>query len=310
MVPRHTVQALEALAHVRSSGSQIDSRCSSPAEHAQTPSSTRTNCSRAPVSNPRPTSIRRPPLSTTASALPVAAMGAGAWPETSTASRALRPAGACRARRFRYRLRLLNDKPRSRQNSLRLNPLDSYSAINCSTSCRLRRRRISNTCFSFMSLLHHQFHHSNRWFPLTLTLQGRECKLKYRFFAARDNLLYLAATGTLPQNDMVFKVFYRVMNTYIAELDAFTIVSFMKASLAVKSELEKENQQRLIEGLRRSDPRVQAVVDEFIHIVMDALRYNSPMLNLVLAFARHCTRMFSLLRKLRRFKAPVYDTDR
>src|SRR6202162_521448 len=169
MVPRHTVQALEALAHVRSSGSQIDSRCSSPAEHAQTPSSTRTNCSRAPVSNPRPTSIRRPPLSTTASALPVAAMGAGAWPETSTASRALRPAGACRARRFRYRLRLLNDKPRSRQNSLRLNPLDSYSAINCSTSCRLRRRRTSNTCFSLMSLLHHQFHHSNRWFPLTLT---------------------------------------------------------------------------------------------------------------------------------------------
>jgi hypothetical protein len=143
-----------------------------------------------------------------------------------------------------------------------------------------------------------------------LWLQGRECKLKYRFFAARDNLLYLAATGTLPQNDMVFKVFYRVMNTYIAELDAFTIVSFMKASLAVKSELEKENQQRLIERLRRSDPRVQAVVDEFIHIVMDALRYNSPMLNLILAFARHCTRMFSVLRKLRRFKAPVYDTYR
>jgi hypothetical protein len=36
-IPRYSVQALEALAHVRGSGSQIDSRCSSPAEHAQTP---------------------------------------------------------------------------------------------------------------------------------------------------------------------------------------------------------------------------------------------------------------------------------
>ncbi len=143
-----------------------------------------------------------------------------------------------------------------------------------------------------------------------LWLQGQECKLKYRFFAARDRLLYLAAIGTLQQNSMVFKVFYRAMNTYIAELGEFTIVSFMRASLAVKSELEKENQQRLVDGLRRSDPEVQAVVDEFIHIVMDALRYNSPTLNLVLAFAHHCSRLYSFLRKLRRFRAPVYETYR
>jgi FSR family fosmidomycin resistance protein-like MFS transporter len=56
-----------------------------------------------------------------------------------------------------------------RQKSIRLNPLDSYSAINCSTSCRLRRCRTSTTCFSFMPLLHHQFRRLNRWFPLTLT---------------------------------------------------------------------------------------------------------------------------------------------
>ena len=39
-----------------------------------------------------------------------------------------------------YRLSVLNDNPRSRQNSFRLNPLDSYSATNCSTSYRLRKR--------------------------------------------------------------------------------------------------------------------------------------------------------------------------
>jgi hypothetical protein len=141
-------------------------------------------------------------------------------------------------------------------------------------------------------------------------LQGQESKLKYRFFCVRDRLLYLAATEVLPQNSMVFKVFYKAMNTYITELDAFTIVSFMQASIAVKSSLEKENQERLVDGLRRSDPQVQAVVNEFIHIVMHALRYNSPMLNLILAFARHCTRLYSFLRKLRKFDAPVYDTYR
>src|ERR1019366_4207353 len=104
-IPRHAVKALEALAHVRGSGSQIDSRCPSPAEHAQTPSSTRTNCSRAPVSNPRPTSIPPPPRSPTANALPVAATGAGARPDPSTASNAFLPLGACRSRRLRYRPR-------------------------------------------------------------------------------------------------------------------------------------------------------------------------------------------------------------
>src|ERR1035441_2321734 len=172
-IPRHTVQALEALAHVRGSGGQIDSRCPSPAEHAQTPSSTRTNCSSAPGSNPRPTSIRRPPRSTTANALPVAAIAAGARPDTSTASNPLLPVGACRSRRLRYRPRVLNPTPRSRQNSIRLNPLDSYSATICSTSCRFRRRRTAHTCSSFMPLLHHETHCGNRWDGLTLTLNLR-----------------------------------------------------------------------------------------------------------------------------------------
>src|ERR1039458_5049975 len=173
-IPRHTVQALEALAHVRGSGSQVDSRCSPKAEHAQIPSSTRTNCSSAPVSNPRPTSIRRPNRSTTANALPVAATGAGTRPDTSTASNALLPARACRFRRVRYRPRVLNASPRCRQNSFRFNPLDSNSATNCSTSCRLRRRRTTHTCSSFMLLLHHSIHYSNRWFPLTLTFHRPE----------------------------------------------------------------------------------------------------------------------------------------
>jgi hypothetical protein len=151
-------------------------------------------------------------------------------------------------------------------------------------------------------------------FVLKLRLDGRENELKYRFFAVRDKFLYLAATDVLPQSSMVFKVFYRAMNTYIAELDRFTIVSYLRASVAVKSELEKEDQRRLSESLRRCDPEVQLVVQEFIHVVMDALRHNSPMLNLVLVFASHWDSLFSFGRKVvQRFRGPrleVYSTYR
>jgi hypothetical protein len=141
-------------------------------------------------------------------------------------------------------------------------------------------------------------------------LQAREERHKYRLYAVRDKLLYLVASGHLSETSTVFKVFYRAMNTYAAEIDSLTIVSFFRASLAVKTELEKENQQRLSEAMRSASPEVQSVVDEFIRVVMDALRYNSPMLNLFLSTARHCGRFFKFLRSIKRFPVPVYDTYR
>jgi hypothetical protein len=129
-------------------------------------------------------------------------------------------------------------------------------------------------------------------------------------FAVRDRFLFLVATNVVSEKDMVFKVFYRAMNTYIRELDSVTIVSYMRASIAVKTELEKENQQRLSDALQRADPEVHAVVNEFFHAVMDALRYNSPMLSVLLALAHHCTRLWAFLRKLPRVQLPIYETYR
>jgi hypothetical protein len=143
-----------------------------------------------------------------------------------------------------------------------------------------------------------------------LLLHNHESKQKYRLFAVRDKLLLLAATDAISEKDMVFKVFYRAMNTYIKELDSVTIVSYMRASTAVKTELEKENLKRLSESLQRADPAVQAVVNDFFHVVMDALRYNSPMLSVLLALARHCTRLWAVMRKLPRFQLPIYETYR
>jgi hypothetical protein len=143
-----------------------------------------------------------------------------------------------------------------------------------------------------------------------LLLHNHESKQKYRLFAVRDEFLLLAATNVISEKDLVFKVFYRAMNTYIKELDSVTIVSYMRASTAVKTELEKENHKRLSESLQRADPEVQAVVNEFFHVVLDALRYNSPMLNILLALAHHCTRLWALMHKLPRVHLPIYETYR
>src|ERR1039458_7758267 len=59
-VARQTVEAFEALAHVRGPHRQIDPRRRPPAEHAQSRSSTLSNCAKVWASNPRPISIRRP----------------------------------------------------------------------------------------------------------------------------------------------------------------------------------------------------------------------------------------------------------
>ena len=144
----------------------------------------------------------------------------------------------------------------------------------------------------------------------TQLLQSHESKQKYRLFAVRDKLLYLVANGSLPETSMVFKVFYRAMNVYIAELESVTLVSFIRASLAAKTEIEKQNRERLRDALMRLSPEVHGVIDEFFHAVMDALRYNSPMLSLVLILAKHCSHLFCMIRKLRRFSVPVYDTYR
>ena len=141
-------------------------------------------------------------------------------------------------------------------------------------------------------------------------LQAREERHKYRLYAVRDKLVYLVASGQLSETSTVFKVFYRAMNTYAAAIDSLTIVSFFKASLAARTELEKENQQRLSAALKNASPEVQAVIDEFTRVVMDALRYNSPMLNLCLSAARHFGRFFKFVRSIRRFPVPVYDTYR
>lgn len=144
-------------------------------------------------------------------------------------------------------------------------------------------------------------------------IRSKETEMAYSLFACRDKLLYLVATGVLPETSMVFKVFYKAMNRFIAEVDSMTLVSFARASIVVRDELEKENRRKLLDSLDRADPAVQQVVDEFFESMMRALRHNSPMLTLALISASHCARAFELVRRMWKKILPnpsVYDTYR
>src|ERR1035437_206982 len=93
------VEASETLAHVRGPRRQIDPRRRTPAQHAQTRSSTPSNCAKVEASNPHPTSIRRPPANATAR--PLLARLVGSAPDTSTATQRLPDAAPPCACRFR-----------------------------------------------------------------------------------------------------------------------------------------------------------------------------------------------------------------
>src|ERR1035437_406861 len=178
-VTRQAVEAFEAFAHVRDPRRQIDPRRRPPAEHAQYRFSTPSNSTKVGASNPRPTSIRRPPGNATARPLPAPPSSAGRAADTSTPNQRFPPTHSPCARRFRERASVAKLSPCFRQNSTWLSPLASYSATNCSASARLRRRRTSPTCACSSTLpLHHGRRRLDRWVALTLTLEMSSTKAR------------------------------------------------------------------------------------------------------------------------------------
>src|ERR1700674_5164742 len=91
-VAHQSIETLETLAHIGGPRRQIDPGSRSHAKHAQPRSSTPSNCISVGLSNPHPTSIRRPPPSVIVKPLgvPLAIVA----PETSTLTQRLPPAAS------------------------------------------------------------------------------------------------------------------------------------------------------------------------------------------------------------------------
>jgi len=123
-------------------------------------SSTVSNRSSVPASNPRRTSIRRPLCDSTTnglSSLLTSRLGDGA---TSTGSIGPATDRDPPCTRRRYLSSVPTARPRWRQNSCRDNPLASYSATRDAASDRLRRLRTTPT--SLIDQVHHQMARRNR----------------------------------------------------------------------------------------------------------------------------------------------------
>jgi len=110
---------------------------------------------------------------------------------------------------------------------------------------------------------------------LVLLLKRREERDKFRLYAIRDKIIYLAATGELPQDGMVFKVFYNAVNASISEASALTVASLVQASMKAKTAVQQAKRERLMEAIQGSSPGTREAVEEFVTTMMDIVYSNS-----------------------------------
>lgn len=142
-----------------------------------------------------------------------------------------------------------------------------------------------------------------------LLWRRREERERFKLYAVRDKLIYLAATDALPQSSMVFKVFYNVVNVSISEVRNLNLASLVRASMAAKSALEKERQEALSAAINRAAPEVKEVIGEFGKVMMEIAYANSLGLRVFLHCARFAKRILDGSRmRLRPPKPAAYDT--
>jgi len=119
-----------------------------------------------------------------------------------------------------------------------------------------------------------------------LLLKKREEREKFRLYAIRDRLVYLSATGELPQGNMVFRVFYQAVNISISEANTLTVSSLIRASVKAKTALQQEKQEKLMESIQRASPEVRSVVEDFAVVMRDIVYSNSFGLRMFVQCAR------------------------
>ena len=107
-------------------------------------------------------------------------------------------------------------------------------------------------------------------------------KSRYKLYAFRDDLIYLAATHKIEQDSQLFRTFYEISNVFILNIKELKISNIIKASLKTKETLEhKMSVEVLIEQLQRSDPEVQERFIKFFKAMVEILLDNSLWLKLL-----------------------------
>ncbi|MEX2302973.1 MAG: hypothetical protein WD733_18655 [Bryobacterales bacterium] len=116
-----------------------------------------------------------------------------------------------------------------------------------------------------------------------MLIKSSEEQERFKLYKIRDQLVYLAATGELPQASLVFRVFYRAVNASISEAQNLTFASLVRASMMAKTVLEQEKRERLVESVHRTSPEAQRVIAEFLGTMMTIAYENSLGLRIFVA---------------------------
>jgi hypothetical protein len=124
-------------------------------------------------------------------------------------------------------------------------------------------------------------------------------KSRYKLYAFRDDLIYLAATHKIDQDSQLFKTFYEVSNLFILNIKELNLSNVIKASLKTKKTLEhRMSVDVLIQELQRSDPEVQERFMKFFRAMVEILLDNSlwlKLLVLTLGIARNTAKSLDRL---------------
>jgi hypothetical protein len=107
-------------------------------------------------------------------------------------------------------------------------------------------------------------------------LKVRQEKYSYKLYALRDELIYLVAAGELREDSFMFKVFYKVINQSISDIEDLTRWSFVKASIKAKTTLQQQSIQKLLQEIGEASPAVHEVVDNFFDTMVAIFKANSP----------------------------------
>ena len=118
-------------------------------------------------------------------------------------------------------------------------------------------------------------------------LKAREMRHKYRLYAVRDKLIYLVASGALDERHILFRVFYMATNRCIQEVKELTLISFARASLVAKTELQKQANEKVFEEIEAANEETKRAVNDFFVAMMEIAIANNWLLVLIIKLAEH-----------------------
>lgn len=128
--------------------------------------------------------------------------------------------------------------------------------------------------------------------------KAKELRHKYHLYAVRDKLIYLVASGQLSEDHFLFQVFYGVTNRSIREVKELSLISFMRASVAAKSDLQKQANEKLLDEIEKAPVATKAVIKEFFAAMMGIAIANNWILVLIVKLAAHGNRWMGKISRL------------